>query len=106
MDYVVLQKDTGNGMIAINKSVFQAIAEITLKDIENVITQPSSFSKRTVGVKVEDNQLRIEADVHVKYGANVSETCGLVQSKIFENIVFMTGYKPSDVRVNVTGFEI
>lgn len=106
MDYVVLQKDVGSGMIAINKSVFQAIAEITMKDIENVIYTPTSFSKKTISVKVEDNQLRIEADVRVRYGANVSETCGLAQSKIYENIVFMTGYKPSSVKINVTGFEI
>ena len=106
MDYVVLQKDVGSGMIAINKSVFQAIAEITMKDIENVIYTPTSFSKKTISVKVEDNQLRIEADVRVRYGANVSETCGLAQSKIYENIVFMTGYKPSNVKINVTGFEI
>ncbi len=106
MDYVVLKKDAGSGMIAINKSVFEAIAEISMQDIENIVHTPTSFSKKTLSVKVDDNQLKIEADVRVKYGANVAETCGLVQSKIYENIVFMTGYKPSDVRVNVTGFEI
>jgi uncharacterized alkaline shock family protein YloU len=106
MDYVVLKKDAGSGMIAISKSVFEAIAEITMQDIENIVHTPTSFSKKTLSVHVDDNQLKIEADVRVKYGANVSETCGLVQSKIYENIVFMTGYKPSDVRVNVTGFEI
>lgn len=106
MDYVILKKDTDGGVIAINKSVFQAITEITIQDIENIIFQPSSFSKRTVNVKVDHNLLNIEADVKVKYGASVSETCGLVQSKIYENIVFMTGFKPSEVKVNVTGFEI
>ena len=106
MDYVVLKKDAGSGMIAISKSVFEAIAEITMQDIENIVHTPTSFAKKTLSVHVDDNQLKIEADVRVKYGANVSETCGLVQSKIYENIVFMTGYKPSDVRVNVTGFEI
>ena len=33
MDYVVLKKDAGSGMIAISKSVFEAIAEITMQDI-------------------------------------------------------------------------
>ena len=106
MDYVVLKKDAGSGMIAINKSVFQAIAEITMQDIENIEYQPSSFTGKAVSVKVDNNQLKLETDVKVKYGANVTETCGLVQSKIYENIVFMTGYKPSEVKVNVTGFEI
>ena len=42
----------------------------------------------------------------MKYGANVNATAELLQNKIYENILFMTGYKASDVTVNVTGFEI
>jgi uncharacterized alkaline shock family protein YloU len=107
MDYVVLKEDSASGMIAINKSVFQVIAEITLRDIENiVIPSGSSFQRKPVNVKIENNQLKVEADVRVNYGANVTDACGLAQSKIYENITFMTGYKPADVRVNVIGFEI
>ncbi len=107
MDYVVLREDPASGLIAINKSVFQVIAEITLQDIENIIIpEANSFQRKPVSVKVENNTLKLEADVRVKYGANVTDTCGLAQSKIYENITFMTGYKPGDVRVNVIGFEI
>jgi uncharacterized alkaline shock family protein YloU len=106
MDYVVLKNDADSGMIAINKSVFQAIAEISMQEIDNIEFQPSSFSKRTVSVRIEHNQLKVEADVKVRYGASVNDTCGQIQSKIYENIVFMTGYKPSEVKVNVIGFEI
>ncbi len=107
MDYVVLKQDSANGMIAINKSVFQVISEITLQDIENIVIPTNgSFPKKAVNVKIENNQLKIEADVRVTYGANVKDACGLAQSKIFENITFMTGYTPAEVKVNVTGFEI
>ncbi len=107
MDYVIIKEDSNQGKIAINKSVFQAITEITLGDIENIVTEPAgTFSKKPVIVKVDDNKLKIETDVRIRYGANVNSTCGLVQSKIYENIVFMTGCRPSEVRVNVTGFQI
>jgi hypothetical protein len=55
---------------------------------------------------VDANQLHITADIKVKYGSNVAATCELVQNKIYENIVFMTGFKPADVTVNVIDFEI
>lgn len=106
-DYVVLNKETAeNGMIAINKSVFESIAEISIEDVDNAIrVEPTKWSK-PVTVKIIDNRLHVYADVKVRYGANVNATCELVQNKIYENIVFMTGYHPSDVTVNVTGFEI
>jgi len=107
MDYVVLKEKSSSGMIAINKSVFQVIAEITLQDIENiVIPEQMSFQRKPVSVKIENNTLKVEADVRLKYGANVTDACGLAQSKIYENITFMTGYKPGSVKVNVIGFEI
>ena len=40
------------------------------------------------------------------YGVNVNATCEKVQNRIYENVAFMTGFKPNEVTVNVTGFEI
>ena len=53
-----------------------------------------------------ENKLHIYADVKVKYGANVNTTCELVQNKIYENVLFMTGFRASEIAVNVIGFEI
>lgn len=106
-DYVVLNNNSGNyGMIAINKRVFQSIAEYSIDDIENAVRVPATRWNNPVTAKVEDNKLVIDADIHIKYGASVSATCELVQNKIYENILFMTGYKTSNVSVNVIGFEI
>lgn len=107
-DYVVLNEKDENelGLVAMNKSVFKSIAEISIDDIENAVRiQETRFSK-PLAVKIEDNKLHITADIRIKYGANVAATCELVQNKIYENILFMTGFKPADVTVNVTGFEI
>lgn len=105
-DYVVLNEEQENGMIAINKSVFRSIAEISIDDIENAIRVPEARFASPLAVKIVDNKLHIAADIRVKYGANVAATCELVQNKIYENILLMTGFKASDVTVNVIGFEI
>ena len=105
-DYVVLDDKNENGMIAINRSVFQSIAEISVEDIENAVRiQERTFTK-PFQVKIENNKLYITADIRLKYGANVAATCELLQNKIYENILFMTGYKTTDVTVNVSDFEI
>ncbi|MCI5723672.1 MAG: Asp23/Gls24 family envelope stress response protein [Erysipelotrichaceae bacterium] len=105
-DYVVLKEKNENGVIAINKNVFKSISEISIDDIENAIRIPSARFTKPLAVKIENNQLHITADIKVKYGSNVSATCELVQNRIYENIVFMTGFKPADVTVNVIDFEI
>ena len=45
-DYVVLNEKNENGLIAINKTVFKSIAEISIDDIENAIRVPQArFTK-------------------------------------------------------------
>lgn len=105
-DYVVIEKNEENGMIAINKSVFESIANISIDDIENVVAIKQGRFNKPVTVKIEKGQLYVNVDVKVKYGANVNATAELLQNKIYENILFMTGFKASDVAVNVEGFEI
>lgn len=104
-DYVVLKEDNGNGMIAINKSVFKAISELSIDDIENSVRIPDTRFNKPLSVRIEDNKLFITADIKIKYGANVEATCELVQNKIYENLLLMTGFKASDVTVHVSGFD-
>ena len=104
-DYIVLDDQNENGMIAINKSVFKAIAEISIDEIEEAFQVPNSRFTKPLNIKIENNRLNIEADVKLKYGANVEQTCELVQNRIYENILYMTGFKANNVTVNVSGFE-
>ncbi len=105
-DYVVLNESDDLGLVAVNKAVFQSIAEISIDDIDNALRIQETRFNKPVTVKIEDNKLLFTADIKVKYGANVAATCELVQNKIYENVLFMTGFKASDVNVNVIGFEI
>ncbi len=68
-------------------------------------SEKGSFSKAVV-VRISDNRLLIDTDIHVRYGANINATCEQVQNRIYENILFMTGFKASGISVKVTGFEI
>ena len=104
-DYVKLNEKNEYGMIAINKSVFESIVEISMKDIEDVKVSVNPFA-HPIQIKIDENKLNITADVKVKYGVNVNATCEKVQNRIYENAAFMTGFKPNEVTVNVTGFEI
>ena len=106
-DYVILNSDSNeNGMIAINKSVFQSITEISIDDVDNASRIETTKWSKPISIRIIENKLHISADVKVKYGANVNTTCELVQNKIYENVLFMTGFKASEVAVNVIGFEI
>ncbi len=105
-DYVVLNETDEIGMVAMNKAVFKSISEISVDDIDNAVRIPETTFTKPFTVKIEDNKLHITADIKLKYGANVKATCELVQNKIYENIQFMTGFKATDVTVNVVGFEI
>ena len=105
-DYVILNDNSENGLIAINKSVFQSIVEISVDDLENTVRVSETRFNRPLQVKIEKNKLFVETDIKVKYGANVAATCELLQNKIYENIQFMTGFKASDVTVHVIGFDI
>ncbi len=103
-DYVILN-ESDNGRVAINKSVIKAIGQISIDDIANAVRMPENKFSRPLVIRIDENELYIEADIKVKYGANVKATCELVQNKIYENVLFMTGLKPAGVSVNVTGFE-
>ena len=105
-DYVVLSDRTENGRIAINKTVLESIVEISIKEIENAAALPLAAFSKPITIKTANNVLDIEANIKVVYGANVNATCELVQNKIYENILYMTGFKVSEVTVNVKGFEI
>ena len=104
-DYVKLNDD-GNGLIAMNKSVFESIASISIDEIENAVKLTETRFSSPLTVKIEKNKLYVTTDIKVRYGANVNATCELVQNKIYENILYMTGFKVSEVTVNVKGFEI
>ena len=92
-------------MIALSTSAFSTIAKIVVEEDENLkLAKPSSPLKYPLNCKIVDDQLILSVDVKVKYNVNVQDVCSKVQSKIFENIEHMTGYKPDVIDIRVSGF--
>ena len=104
-EYIALKEKNSNGVIALSKSTFQTIAKIVVEEDENLkLADGSGPFKYPLSCKIQNDQLIISMDVKVKYNVNVQDSCTKVQSKIFENIEHMTGYKPDMVDIRVTGF--
>lgn len=105
-DYIVLKEQEDTGMIAINKSVFESITEISVQEVDGAICIPNTRFSKPIQIKIVKNKLQVDADIKVRYGSKVNVISEMVQNRIYENIFFMTGYKPSDITVNVIGFDI
>lgn len=104
-EYIALKEHNHAGLIALNKAAFQTIAKNVIEEDENMkLAETSTPFKYPITCKIVNDQLLINADVKVKYAANVHEACNKVQGKIFENIEHMTGYAPDLIDIRVIGF--
>ena len=102
-EFVLCENQSDLGIIALNKSVFETIAYITLKEMDSV----SLDSKKNVAdCKIKDNKLLLSLDVKLKFGTNVNAETKVMQERIYYNILNMTNFKCDAIDVNVVGFEI
>lgn len=105
-DYIYLTTDNTAGDIALTKSIFIDVAEKAIDELENVCRIPETRFYAPVNAKIVDNKLKLYIDLKMKYGINVNATCELLQNKIYNNILQMTGLKCSKIDLHVVGFEI
>ena len=83
-EYVLLKDSNEIGKIALNKSVFSSIVNISLDEIEGVV-KPEKDDH--IEIKVIKNRLEITVGVIVKNDSNVKTVCENLQKKIFDNIL-------------------
>ncbi len=105
-EYIIMKEKCDIGMIALSKSVFDTITEISIDDVESVVKCNQKQFNKPIQSKIVSNRLQISVDIKMKYGANVSSVCEIFQNKIFQNVYQMTGLKCDDIRINVVGFQI
>ncbi len=105
-EYILLKEKSDSGIIALNKSVFESIVEISKDEVEGLSKIPHTRFSRPVSIKIVNNKLHISVDVNLKYGASVGVVSKNLQTKIYDNILQMTGLKPSDISINVISFSI
>ncbi len=103
-EYVLSKDKSELGSIAINKKVFELIAQIEVEEeAPNVIPDSSRF-KNAVNCKITNDQLIITVDVKVSYSKNVNDVCARLQNRIVDSIKHMSGYDVDQVDIKVTGF--
>lgn len=93
------------GTVSYNRSVFSAIARNVIDETDQIEVAESSKPFRTGHITtIDENKLHLAVPVRVAYGANVTDLCASVQSRIFESIEYMTDYRPESIELQVVGF--
>ncbi|MFV0479696.1 MAG: Asp23/Gls24 family envelope stress response protein [Anaerorhabdus sp.] len=105
-EYVNLSENAGIGTIALSKSVFELITEITVDELKGVEKSSVGKFSSAIHCKIEKNKLNINVNVKVKYGANVNRECETLQHRIQQNILEMTNLECNRINITVGGFEI
>jgi len=91
------------GEITLTKIAFELITLHSIEE-EKAVVVPQQLLSKPIIIRINNNQLSISCDVHVKHGKNVNKILSSLQERIFNNVVMMTEVKPTSVDIKVTGF--
>jgi len=112
-----MNENEENNGIQITEEVVAVIAREAIKNIEGVVKVATGFAggisealgKRNTGkgIKVEINEqaVRMELGIVVKYGVRIPEVATKIQEKIAKDVQEMTGLTVKSVNVRVQGIE-
>ncbi len=105
------------GKTTVNENVFQAIAEISLANIDDVVAKEKKgalaglskifqerFSPQVTVKKVEQpetdfGEVSLELKLAVIYGTNIPEAAAKVRKELVEVVENITGYKVTQVNI-------
>ena len=98
----VMLKDEGSvGAVRIAETVVAHIASIAASEVEGVVLPGASVAKASKAVKIEVKNKTVKVDmiVSVKYGFNIPEVSGQLQTKVKSAVESMTGLTCAGVNV-------
>lgn len=101
-EYVLCQSDNGMGQIALSKQAFETIAMIAVMEHQEVL---DNKNKKNVNCLIKDGSLNINCELKFKFNTDVNAVTSLIQEKIYQTILDMTGFKVNAINVNVVGFD-
>lgn len=109
LEYVKLSnKDyPNNGIYYLQTAVFEEIVSNTITSLENIHFEGGAYNYllgKAGPLKVtikENNQIVIDVNIEINYGANIDKTIHLAQSEICRSIGEMTGIKNAKVNINL-----
>ena len=103
----------------VNENVFQAIAEIALKNIDDIVAKekkgtlaglskifqerfsPQITVKKSEQEEVDLGEVSFEMKLAVIYGVNIPEAAARIRKEIVETVEKITGYKVTQVDIVV-----
>lgn len=103
------------GQVKISEDVISTIASLAACEIEGVSQMMGSFTgnlgeilgkknfSKGVKVQVNENQVDIDAYVHIEYGTIIPQISAKIQENIKYTVENMTGLKVNHVNVYVQG---
>lgn len=100
-EYIKLNETNENGILALNSSVFDEIAELSVNKVSDCYL---SKQGKSVNVKINKDKLILNINVKLKQNINVQNVCEQLQNKIYDNIFQTTEIKVSQININVVGF--
>ena len=103
-EYIQINGEGTDGVIAISTSVLRSIASYALEEEEGICLNHTRGLNKAVSCTINKNVLSIELEAKVDYGYNVSTVCEAAQNRIRQTVYQMTGITPADVDINVVGF--
>lgn len=107
------------GRTTVNESVFQAIAEITIKNIDDVVAKekkgalaglskilqerfsPQISVKKTEKEEADLGDVSFELKLAVIYGVNIPEAAARVRKELAETVGNLTGYNVTQINIVV-----
>lgn len=108
------ENDTNNTLKISNEAV-ATYAGIAVSEIQGVYGMSGTFSgiteaisgkknySRGIKVDVDENDVKIDVNIIVEYGARIPEIAFEIQTKVKKSVETMTGLKVREVNVNVQG---
>lgn len=108
---------TDLGIIRIHKNVIASIASLAAVEIEGVKRIGGDFKsgileligkKSASAIKViidNNNEVRLEIPLIIKYGCSVPEIAGKVQENVRNALEKMTNLSVKDININIQGIE-
>lgn len=105
-EYIRLSNDNQLGDVAFSIEVLKHIALIEIEEEKDAKLAQEALFKSPITCTIEENKLKLNINVDVRFKSNVKEVTNRLQKRIDESITHMTAYDVEEININVVGFII
>ena len=111
-------EDEGSGFIQIADDVVSSIVGLACTEVEGVARLTGGITRDIVAklgknnlskgiiVQYEEDKVKVDVSVEVKFGYNIVEVSKEIQDKIKTTVENMTGLEVTDIGVKISGIKV